>query len=58
MNVKQEGGHAFNDGTCQRCRMTYAAFSDQDSPRRGERCAGQVPEARERMFIDEGDSDA
>jgi hypothetical protein len=53
MKIKEEGGHRFHDGKCLLCPMTYAQFSDGDSPRRGERSAGRIPEERPRSFIDE-----
>jgi hypothetical protein len=48
---KNIGGHAFPErgGTCLRCGMTWAKFSDNGQPR----CTGQKPEKREPMRIEE-----
>jgi hypothetical protein len=48
---KNIGGHAFPErgGTCLRCEMTWAKFSDSGQPR----CTGRKPEKPERLPIED-----
>jgi len=48
---KNIGGHAFPErgGTCLRCGMTWAKFTDSEQPQ----CTGRKPESRDAMPIDE-----